>query len=50
MASKKQQQADQLQQQGPGLLQFAPMLQHGGLLRGGEEAQSRDGVVLPHAV
>ena len=47
---QKQQQAHQLQQQRPGLLQFAPMLEHRRLLGGGEEAQRRDGVVLPHAV
>ena len=47
---QKQQQADQLQQQRPGLLQLAPMLQHGRLFRGGEEAQRRNGVVLAHAV
>ena len=34
----------------PRLLQFAPMLQHWGLFGGGEEAQRRNGVVLPHAV
>ncbi len=50
MASKKQQQADQLQQQRPGLLQFAAMLQYRRLLGGGEEAQRGDGVVLAHAV